>query len=134
MPVGPAPLGLAYFAAVKLVGYTAAASFIRRRIPGSSASPWLVGGVRTVIGLAAGIGAAYVASQLGILRSEVGFYTLLAPIRICEWLILLGLFFRRDWDWPRSLKLAALGTVWSYILDIPAIMAVFVIPGGAWIC
>ena len=134
MPVGPAPLGLAYFAAVKLVGYTAAASFIRRRIPGSSASPWLVGGVRTVIGLAAGIGAAYVATQLGILRSDVGFYTLLAPVRMCEWLILLALFFRRDWDWPRSLKLAALGTVWSYVLDIPAIMAVFVIPGGAWIC
>ena len=135
MAAGPAPLGLVYFAAVKLVGYTAAASFIKTRISGSSASPWLVGGVRTVIGLAAGIGAAYVASQLGILRSEVGFYALLAPIRICEWLIVLGLFFRRpDWDWPRSLKLAALGTLWSYVLDIPAIMAVFVIPGGAWIC
>ena len=96
--------------------------------------PWLVGGVRTVIGLAAGIGAAYVASQLGILRSEVGFYALLAPIRICEWLILFRLFFHRDWDWSRSLKLAAFGAVWSYVLDIPAIMAVFVIPGGAWIC
>jgi hypothetical protein len=134
MAAGPAPLGLVYFAAVKLVGYTAAASFIKRRIPGSSASPWLVGGVRTVIGLGAGIGAAYVASQLGLLRSEVGVYALLAPIRICEWLILLGLFFRRDWEWPRSLKLAVLGTLWSYVLDIPAIMAVFVIPGGAWIC
>jgi hypothetical protein len=134
MAAGPAPLGLVYFAAVKLVGYTAAASFIKRRIPSSSASPWLVGGVRTVIGLGAGIGAAYVASQLGILRSEVGFYALLAPIRMCEWLILLRLFFHRDWNWSRSLKLAALGTVWSYVLDIPAIMAVFAIPGGAWIC
>ena len=134
MPAGPAPLGLAYFAAVKLVGYTAAASLIKRRIPDSPASPWVVGGVRTVIGLAAGIGAAYLASQLGILRSELGFYALLAPIRICEWLILLRLFFHHDWDWSRSLKLAALGTVWSYVLDIPAIMAVFVIPGGAWIC
>ena len=135
MPAGPAPLGLVYFAAVKFAGYTAAASFIKRRIPDSSASPWLVGGVRTVIGLGAGIGAAYAASQLGILRSEVGFYALLAPIRMCEWLLLLALFFRRpEWDWPRSLKLAALGTVWSYVLDIPAIMAVFVIPGGSWIC
>jgi hypothetical protein len=134
MPGGPLPLGLAYFAAVKFVGYTAAASFIKRRIPDSSASPWLVGGVRTVIGLGAGIGAAYVASQLGILRSEVGFYALLAPIRICEWLIVLRLIFHRDWDWSRSLKLAALGTVWSYVLDIPAIMAVFAIPGGSWIC
>ena len=134
MPAGPAPLGLACFAAVKFVGYTVAASFIKRRIPDSSASPWLVGGVRTVIGLGAGVGVGYVADQLQILRSEFGFYALLAPVRICEWLLLLGLFFRRDWDWPRSLKLAALGTVWSYVLDIPAIMAVFVIPGGAWIC
>jgi hypothetical protein len=113
---------------------TAAASFITRRIPDSSVSPWLVGGVRTFIGLGAGIGAAYLASQFGILPSEVGFYALLAPIRICEWLILLWLFFHHDWDWSRSLKLAALGTVWSYVLDIPAIMAVFAIPGGAWIC
>ncbi len=134
MPAGPATLGLVYFAAVKLVGYTAAASYIKRRIPGSSASPWLVGGVRTVIGLGAGIGASYVASQLGILQSDVGFYGLLAPIRICEWLILLRLFFPHDWDWPRSFTLASMGTVWSYVLDIPAIMAMFVIPGGAWIC
>ena len=134
MPAGPAPLGLAYFAAVKFVGYTAAALFIKRRIPDSAAFPWLVGAVRTVIGLGAGLGVGYVADQLEILRSEFGFYALLAPVRICEWLLLLALFFRHDWDWPRSLKLAALGTVWSYVLDIPAIMAVFVIPGGAWIC
>src|SRR5436190_24347992 len=112
MPAGPAPVGLVYFAAVKFVGYTGAAWFIKRQILDSSASPWLVGGVRTVIGLGAGIGAAYVASQLGILRSEFGFYALLAPIRMCEWLILLGLFFRQpNWEWPRSLGLAALGTV-----------------------
>ena len=91
--------------------------------------------MRTVIGLGAGIGAAYVASKLGILRSEAGFYVLLAPIRICEWLLLLALFFRKpEWNWPRSLTLAVLGTIWSYLLDIPAIMAVFAIPGGSWIC
>ena len=135
MPAGPAPLGLVYFAAVKFVGYTAAGSFIKREFAESSVSPWLVGGVRTVIGLGAGFGAVFAASQLGILRSEVGFYALLAPIRICEWLLLLGLFFRRpEWKWPQSLRLALLGTVWSYLLDIPAVAAVFAIPGGAWIC
>ena len=135
MPAGPAALGLVYFGAVKLVGYTAAASFIRRQIPGSTAPPWLVGGVRTVIGLGAGTGAIYVASKLGIVRSEIGFYALLAPIRICEWLLLLGLFFRQpSWEWPCSFRLAALGALWSYALDIPAIFAVFAIPGGAWIC
>jgi hypothetical protein len=95
----------------------------------------VVGGVRTVIGLGAGIGAAYAASKLGIIRSDKDFFLLLAPIRICEWLLLLALFFRKpEWYWPRSLTLGVLGTIWSYLLDIPAIMAVFAVPGGSWIC
>jgi len=135
MPAGPEALGFAYFAAVKFVGYTAAAVYLKRKIPRSIASPWLLGGVRTAIGIGVGMGAVWIASKLGILKSEVGWYVLLAPIRICEWLILLGLFFRHPaWEWSRSLKLALLATVWSYILDIPAVLAVFVIPGGAWIC
>jgi hypothetical protein len=24
--------------------------------------------------------------------------------------------------------------IWSYLLDVPAIMSVFMLPGGAWIC
>ncbi len=135
MPAGPAPFGLVYFAAVKLAGYTAAAIVLKRRFPESTAPPWLVGVVRTVIGLAAGFGAVFTAEHLGILRSEVGFYALLAPIRMCEWLFLLALFFRRPkWEWTQSLKMAALGTLWSYVLDVPAVLAVFSLPGGAWIC
>jgi hypothetical protein len=135
MAAGPATLGLVYFTAVKFAGYTAAAAFIKRRIPSTTKSAWLIGGVRTAIGIGVGLGAVYAFSRLGIIRSEISFYALLAPIRICEWLLLLALFFRRpEWDWPRSLKLAGLGAVWSYVLDVPAILAVFVIPGGAWIC
>lgn len=133
MPAGIESLGLVYFAAVKFVGYTAAASFIKSQISASSASPWLIGGIRTTIGLGAGIMAALVASQIGLLRSEVGFYVLLAPIRICEWLLLLRLFFPAIKK-GMALKLATFSTLWSYVLDIPAILAVFSIPGGAWIC
>ncbi len=32
------------------------------------------------------------------------------------------------------LWLSAQGTAWSFFLDIPAIIAVFVLPGGVWIC
>ena len=128
-------LGLAAFAAVKLAGYTAAASVIKKQSPGCAASVWVVGGVRTIIGLGAGIGASYIASQLGIYRSEISFYALLAPVRICEWLLLLALFFRGpEREWQHTLMLAVFGTLWSYVLDIPAILAVFVIPGGMWIC
>ena len=135
MPFGPEPLGLAYFAGVKFAGYSAAAYYLKAKFPESSASPWLVGAVRTAIGLAAGFGAVYAAGHLGIGKSELGWYALLVPIRICEWLILLALFFRRPtWNWPHAFRLALLGTVWSYVLDLPAALAVFVIPGGAWIC
>jgi hypothetical protein len=135
MPIGPAPFGLVYFAAVKFAGYTAAATFLKGRFPESTASPWLVGGVRTVIGLVAGFGTVFASVHLGILKSEASFYALLVPIRMCEWLMLLGLFYRRPvWEWRRSLKFAAFGTFWSYLLDMPAIWAVFTIPGGAWIC
>jgi hypothetical protein len=135
MAFGSEPLGLVYFAAIKFAGYSAAAYYIKKRIPGATSSPWFIGATRTVIGLLVGIGAAFLAESLGILKSELAWYALLAPLRLLEWLALLWLFFRRfNWSWARSLKLAALGSLWSYILDIPAVLAVFVVPGGAWIC
>jgi hypothetical protein len=90
--------------------------------------------VRTVIGLGAGFGVVFAGAHVGILRSELSFYALLAPIRMCEWLLLLSLFFRPNWEWLKCLKLAVFGTLWSYVLDIPAALAVFTLPGGAWIC
>jgi hypothetical protein len=128
-------LGLAAFTAVKLLGYTAAAAVIKKQTPDSSASVWLVGGVRTAIGIAVGIGAALAAERLGMFRSGFPFYLLLAPIRICEWLLLLWLFFRDPKrEWAQTLMFAVFGTLWSYVLDIPAILSAFAIPGGFWIC
>jgi hypothetical protein len=134
MAFGPAPLGLVYFGAAKLAGYTLFARYLKRQMPGSTVSPWAIGGVRTAIGLGAGIGAAFLANRVGIVRSEVDWYVLLFPIRMLEWLALLALFFRPGWLWGRSFGLASLGTFWSYVLDIPALTALFYIPGGAWIC
>jgi len=52
-----------------------------------------------------------------------------------EWLVLLALFYRKSgWNWNRALFLAGFGTFWSCFLDLPAALAVFVIPGGMWIC
>ena len=67
--------------------------------------------------------------------SHFAFYALLAPIRILEWLLLLALFYRRQlWSLRNALGYSLLGTGWSYLLDLPAILAMFVLPGGAWIC
>ena len=135
MPAGPEIFGVVYFAAVKWVGYTGAARVLKSQYGRPGHNAWLVGGVRTLIGLAVGILAVYFASQLQIFRSTPAFFILLIPARVGEWLLLLWLFFERpDWNWVRALSWATLGTAWSFVLDIPAILAVFVLPGGMWIC
>jgi hypothetical protein len=135
MPAGGTTLGLVYFGAVKLAGYTAAAGFLRRHFPENRTPLIIPGAVRTVIGIVAGVGAVFLAGSLGSGRSEAFFYLLLAPIRILEWLLLIWLFYRKPkWEPGRALRFAALGALWSYVLDLPAVFAMFVIPGGAWIC
>jgi hypothetical protein len=43
-------------------------------------------------------------------------------------------FYRRPWSWRAALGFSLLGTCWSYLLDVPAIVSMFVLPGGFWIC
>jgi hypothetical protein len=135
MPAGGSTLGLVYFAGVKLAGYTAAAAYLRRALPENRPVLLVVGAARTLIGLAAGAAAVFLAEQIDIQRVEWLFFILLFPVRIGEWLLLIRLFYPKPgWSWPRSLKLAGLGAGWSYLLDVPAMLAMFVLPGGAWIC
>lgn len=135
MAAGAEALGVVYFAAVKLVGYTAAAWFLKRRYGQPGVNAWAADGVRTVIGLVVGVIAVFLASQLDIFRTTPAFFILLVPTRIAEWLLLLWLFFERPaWSWGRALTWASLGTVWPFILDIPAIISAFALPGGVWIC
>jgi len=42
------------------------------------------------------------------------------------------LFYRHSTR--RRLRDAAVASVWSYVLDIPAVAVAFMIPGGFWIC
>jgi hypothetical protein len=135
MPLGPAPLGLVYFAGVKLAGYSYAGRWLNRRLGASKPRPLVFGIVRTVLGLVVGI--AFGMSMLGfeMVRSVPLFYVALLPVRICEWLLVLAVFYgRAPISGIRRLGYAAAGSVWSLILDLPAIYAVFALPGGAWIC
>jgi ABC-type uncharacterized transport system permease subunit len=135
MPAGGSTLGIVYFASVKLAGYTAAAAYLRRALPENRPVLVLVGASRTLIGLAAGFASVFLASFIQVHRAEWLFFVLLFPVRIGEWLLLIRLFYPKPgWSWPRSLKLAALGAGWSYVLDVPALLAMFALPGGAWIC
>jgi hypothetical protein len=135
MAAGPGTLGLAYFAGVKLAGYCGAAAFLNRRFADRKANVLFAGAARTAIGLVAGIGAVAALSTFHVGRGEWLFLVFLVPLRIAEWLLLLWLFYRRpSWDSRVMLRHAGLGTVWSFCLDLPALLAVFVLPGGVWIC
>ena len=146
MPFGPEPLGFAYFAGVKLAGYSAYAAVVNRSesiavAPVKKFPSFWIGLVRTLIGVS--VGAAFgfgfwsLAKRFHTLDpySGVLFFGLLLPVRVLEWLLLWNLFYRRlqlSSEIRRTYILV--GILISFLLDAVGIMAVLVIPGGAWIC
>lgn len=130
MPFAPEPLGLAYFAGIKFAGYSAAGVYFRNRLGETRPNGLVFGLARTALGIVAGVAVASILALINIRNTEVLFYVALAPVRMLEWLLTFWFFFGRRTLYRYSL----LGSVWSYLLDVPAIMAVFVLPGGAWIC
>ena len=136
MPFGPEPLGLVYFTGVKLAGYSAFGAYLKKKTGATRPAALTFGAARTALGLAAGVAFASALGAAGMARTELLFFLLLIPVRFAEWLVTIWFFFARGNLLPR-LRLgrqAAAGVAWSYLLDIPAIMSVLVLPGGAWIC
>lgn len=133
MPFGPEPMGLVYFAAVKLAGYSAAGYRLNKLCSTTQPHPALFGLARTGLGLVAGVSFATLSLRLGLEGDGPLFYVALAPVRLGEWLLILRLFYRTMSE-DRRLNCALAGSAWSYALDLPAIFAVFALPGGAWIC
>jgi hypothetical protein len=63
------------------------------------------------------------------------FYVALLPVRLVEWSLVIWFFFERSRESGfRLTGYSILGSLWSYLLDVPAIFAAFVVPGGMWIC
>jgi hypothetical protein len=138
MPAGidnPA-LGYAAFAAVKLTGYTIAAIGISRAYRRVDRNPLLVGGARTGIGLVAGAAYGAFAWATGLFGSTgvAGYLAGLLPVRLAEWWLLVWLFYDRHLARPRrGWVVVVLGTLCSYLLDVPAVIG-FVYTAGVWIC
>jgi hypothetical protein len=140
MPMGienPA-VGYVSVCAIKFVGYSLAGYVISKQYQKEKLNSLLVGGIRTLIGM--GFGAAYFCFFSSLPTPTLdqiggwGYLAGLIPIRIVEWWLLLWIFYdrkferrRRDW------AIVVLGTIWSYILDIPAI-ASFILTAGVYVC
>jgi hypothetical protein len=131
----PTFIGIAAFAAVKLAGYSAAGAWFRRAYGARHPHPIVLGIARTVLGMVVGISFAASMESLGVLRNMALYFLLLLPVRLAEWLATLWVFYRREQPLRgRRWKHAAVASAWSYLLDLPAIFAAFVVPGGMWIC
>ena len=146
MPAGltnPA-LGYASFCVVKFVGYSLAARYIARSYERPNIGAIGVGATRTLIGMVAG------AAYFGIWMAAQKFYMRppstafsafpyvylagLLPVRIAEWWLLIWIFYDRGLRQPaKGWRTVALGTVWSYVLDAPAIAGFFA-TAGFWVC
>jgi hypothetical protein len=157
MPGGPTEVGFLAFAAVKLAGYTAAGFLLRksyRSLPragaisltgadsnvaepqllASPATPFLFGIARTAVGIMVGMTFATALASFG-LADTPAFYFGLFPVRLAEWSLVIWLFFARtQFNGLRLTKQSLIASFLSYMLDLPAILAMFVIPGGMWIC
>src|SRR2546430_17395346 len=94
MPAGPMPLGLAYFAAVKFAGYTAAAVWLNHRYGQSTRRPFAFGMARTALGVAAGFPFGPLALGLRPTQAGLGLLLLLAPLPPAEWCLIILLLYR----------------------------------------
>jgi len=128
--------GVLAFTAIKFAGYSLAAFYLNKSYPDSINKFWVVGLARTIIGIVFGIVLATVSfpfvfvGGLGFLIYLLG----LIPVRLLEWFIVIRFFYDENLnDRQKMWKSLILGTVWSFVLDVPAILGLSLI-GNFWIC
>jgi hypothetical protein len=129
-------VGYLGFSAVKLAGYSLAAKVISTVHGRRDCSSFFVGAVRTLIGMA--VGAAYYAlwqvSSSNYSMHMPWYMAGLIPLRFMEWWLLLWLFYDRKLHQTKENWLIVIcATLWSYLLDIPAVFG-FMLTGGISIC
>jgi len=136
MPAGPTLIGVGYYCAIKISGYSAA-GYLLNKISAQASKPHalVVGLVRTLIGIGFGMTCLGALAMVSLGSHNWIFFTALVPIRIAEWMLLFAVFYASaGWSIRRRLGYACLGVIWSFLLDIPTFFAVFKLPGGFWIC
>lgn len=141
MPAGASnpELGVIAFGAIKLAGYCLAAKVISKAYQKKPPQVFAIGLTRTVIGVA--FGCAYMAALSSLSTESTDFDSIgaafligLVPLRMVEWFILLVVFYdRRLVHRARAVDVIGGGTLWSFLLDVPAIVGLISVV-GFWIC
>lgn len=128
------PLGLLAFPLIKAGGYAAFAIYLNRHFPDSTRNIAYVGMSRMLIGLVFGTVLALLSfpfvfvSGLGLLIYIFG----LIPVRCLEWWIIIRIFYGSK-PWNEVKVPITFGTIWSFVLDIPALIGA-VYTASFWIC
>jgi hypothetical protein len=127
--------GLA-FTSIKFVGYSLAGLYLNKSYPNATPNFLTVGATRTIIGIFFGTILAMFSfpfvfvGGVGLLIYIVG----LIPVRLFEWFLIIRFFYDQNLeDRPKMWRSIIFGTVWSFLLDIPSLIGLFVI-GKFWIC
>jgi hypothetical protein len=135
MPMGGSPtIGLIAYTSIKLIGYTLAGKKLNQWYKVSKPRPFIFGIARTVLGLTVGISVLFLFDKLTSTMDN-RFLFFLIPVRFFEWHLIIYFFYERhNYLFKRISGYSLLGILWSFILDIPAIATMFVIPSGVWVC
>src|SRR5690349_16594075 len=143
MPFGPEPLGLAYFAGVKLVCYSVYGAFLNKEFSQRPELPkaWKAGLVRTAIGIGVGavvgIGFWKLVPHFQWLSAHANglFWLSLVPVRVAEWYLFLWLLYRKcALDLAQTVYAISGGIFASFVLDAVGVFTMLIAPGGAWVC
>jgi len=123
-------LGLVTFGAIKFAGYSLAARVIARKCDSTEHSPYAVGATRLAIGCILGpLYAFTIAMHVGELFPLIGLF----PVRMFEWWLIVWWFYDDEVRGRFRWQVICLASVWSYVLNIPAIIG-FIATAGVWIC
>jgi hypothetical protein len=139
----PGVPGFIAFAGVKFGGYVLAGMALKKLQPAVTASAVKIAATRTGLGIllgppitmamALGVGALF--PKADSLAVPIGIFAFVFGLRVLIWSLVIHIF-SKQFDLPRPTfwKYAALGAVWSYLLDLPGFGLALISPGQIPIC
>lgn len=132
--MGSMLMAVGLYATVKIAGYSLAGKRLNALFNSTELNPFLFGAARTLIGVVVG---PLLLTLLGAFfhGRDYIYFVALVPVRFGEWTYMLhAVYSKAGFKILTHWKQIFMCIAWSFVLDAPAIMLMFSIPGGFWIC